>query len=470
LDPVPETPLGENDLENGESMERETPPVEVVLEDEERRKPAHRPVSQRWHYEPVSPVSTTMPSELSRSKRRSKPPQRLTSSRLGHVSSTASIHPGVLGLLANGKSSSCISTVSDEDEAELSASTNDGKSPSLFLGLLANEKSSSCVSKGSDEAELSASTNGESPSSFLGTFFPFSSLLEVLALDADKIGSMERGCGSTSEMTDGVMSLQESSEETGPPLSAVPVMMLANPRERFSVGDGSRTGRFTIRLTFPGHELPDQTMVVTTCMTVPTLRRRLADLMGQRHGVSIFVAPSWDLLDHGGFITELYLPGTDTPCPALAPGSLVRVHPWEPFHDDPNQGSSSVGDVSLMRGPKRSRESNYDSGSGSDSSSPPPERLFPLAPVEVSDEEGASSAEESKNPPTVTRRVLRHERAILMKAFKREQRFARRTHRKELRANFDEGTQVEQDRKNADFYPYVTEVEEEALRITSLML
>jgi hypothetical protein len=262
----------------------------------------------------------------------------------------------------------------------------------------------------------------------------------------------------------------------------VPLVLSAIPRERFSVGDGTRTGRFTIRLTFPGSEIPDQTLEVTTCMTVPTLQRCLADLMGNRHGVSMFVAPSWDQLDHDGFITALYIPGTATPCPALGPGSLVRVL------SDTVQGSSSdlgpgslVGgvlsntvqgsssarpslffdDANLMRGPKRSREDNDESGSGSDSASPPPARLFPQAPAQISDDEGASGEEDS-HPPTVTRRVFRQERAILMKAFKREQRFARRTHRKELRANFDEGIQAGQDRQDADFYPSVTEVEEEA--------
>jgi hypothetical protein len=47
-------------------------------------RPAHRPVHQRWYYAPVSsdPVNTHVPS-----KRQSKPPQRLTSSKLGQVAS-----------------------------------------------------------------------------------------------------------------------------------------------------------------------------------------------------------------------------------------------------------------------------------------------------------------------------------------------------------------------------------------------
>jgi hypothetical protein len=33
--------------------------------------------------------------------------------------------------------------------------------------------------------------------------------------------------------------------------------------------------------------------------------------------VSMFVAPSWDQLNHTGLIVARYLPGTATPCPGL---------------------------------------------------------------------------------------------------------------------------------------------------------
>ncbi len=85
--------------------------------------------------------------------------------------------------------------------------------------------------------------------------------------------------------------------------------MSMSPRDRFSLRAGQRTGRFTIQLTFPNGELLDQSLEVTTAMTVPTLQRCLADLLGNRGGVSMFVAPSWARLDHGGLIVASYLLG-----------------------------------------------------------------------------------------------------------------------------------------------------------------
>ena len=71
--------------------------------------------------------------------------------------------------------------------------------------------------------------------------------------------------------------------------------------------------------------------MVTTSMTVPTLARALAQLMQVSTPVSIYVAPVWAPLDHLGFIVDRVLPGTDTACPFLHPGSLVRV-----FRNDPD--------------------------------------------------------------------------------------------------------------------------------------
>ena len=86
---------------------------------------------------------------------------------------------------------------------------------------------------------------------------------------------------------------------------------------RYSIEDGRRTGRFVIQLTFPGGELPDQPFAVTSSMTVPTLQRALAELMGGQHGVLMFVGPSWAALNHGQLIVALFVPGTSIPCPAL---------------------------------------------------------------------------------------------------------------------------------------------------------
>jgi hypothetical protein len=296
-----------------------------------------------------------------------------------------------------------------------------------------------------------------------------SRILETCALCSDKPDAVE--LGGAFDLGNEAPAPGGSKTSTDPIAPWTPQVLSTSPRERFSVGDGTRTGRFVIRFTFPGSDLPDQTLEVTSSMTVPTLQRCLADLMGNRHGVSMFVAPSWDQLNHVGLITALYIPGTATPCPALAPGSLVKVLPWEPFHDESEpfldeslHGSSSVPPPSgghLMRGPKRPREKDRESDSDSESSSPPPLRLFPQAPDQIPDEDTGSSGDDAV-PPVVKRRVLRHKRAILMKAFKREQRFARRTYRKELRVSFDESIQAGQDRHDADYYPSATEVEEEA--------
>jgi hypothetical protein len=39
----------------------------------------------------------------------------------------------------------------------------------------------------------------------------------------------------------------------------------------------------------------------------------------------MYVAPMWEPLAHEGFIVDRVFPGTDTPCPYLEPGTIVRV-------------------------------------------------------------------------------------------------------------------------------------------------
>ena len=238
-----------------------------------------------------------------------------------------------------------------------------------------------------------------------------------------------------------------------------------------------------IELTFPGGELPDQPLEVTTAMTVPTLQRCLASLLGNRGGVSMFVAPSWTRLDHGGLIVASYLPGTATPCPSLGPGSLLRVTLWDPFPDAPDQGSSSVKrpkhDLESSRDPNDMARSFTDEGGrtvwttprslvfeAGDHSEPAPRgpskrRSFRPATL-IPDDEQSTSSGEPPLPPVVPRRVLRHERTLLLKAFKREQRFSRRVYRRELRVNFDEEVQAGREGQDADFYPSFGEVEQEA--------
>ena len=70
---------------------------------------SRRPVDQRWFYEPVfaDPVS-----EPILSKRQSKRPQRLTSSRLGRVSSESEVM-GLIGASSNASDSNCLLIGSD---------------------------------------------------------------------------------------------------------------------------------------------------------------------------------------------------------------------------------------------------------------------------------------------------------------------------------------------------------------------
>jgi hypothetical protein len=99
------------------------------------------------------------------------------------------------------------------------------------------------------------------------------------------------------------------------------------------------TGRFSINLLFPDRELPDQAFWVTTSMTVPTLKRSLADLLHVSTPLSLFVGPDWNLLDHDGFIVSPLLSDGVTPCPFLQPGSFLRVVSLLVFD---SSGSSTV--------------------------------------------------------------------------------------------------------------------------------
>jgi hypothetical protein len=104
------------------------------------------------------------------------------------------------------------------------------------------------------------------------------------------------------------------------------------------------TGRFAIRLVFPGGELETQLFMVTTAMTVPTLARALAAMMNVTTTVSMYVAPVWASLNHDGYIVDRFLPGTDTPCPYLEPGTIVRV--FRDPTDDPGSRLVSFPDFS----------------------------------------------------------------------------------------------------------------------------
>jgi hypothetical protein len=65
--------------------------------------------------------------------------------------------------------------------------------------------------------------------------------------------------------------------------------------------------------------------MVTTSMTVPVLAQSIARLLSVSSPLALFVSPLWTPLDHAGFIVSRFLPGTNTPCPYLQPGSILRV-------------------------------------------------------------------------------------------------------------------------------------------------
>jgi hypothetical protein len=212
---------------------------------------SRRPVGKRWFYEPVSSnhVAGDPPAET---KRKTKPPQRLTSSKLGQLSSRLQ-KPTIL-------------------------STTTFDFPANGEGRSRNSKAH----------VLGASTN-QSPG-----FVGICSLSSDLPGDAEPIGHPN------SAMTFGESDLQNGSEEVQSDFPN-PGMLQASPAALpggSSAGDGERSNRFVILLTFPGGDLPDQSLHVSSSMSVPTSGRFLAELMGSRHGVSMFVAPTWDQLNH----------------------------------------------------------------------------------------------------------------------------------------------------------------------------
>jgi hypothetical protein len=201
--------------------------------------PAHRPMHHRWYYTPVSsdPVLAHAPS-----KRQSKPPQRLTSSKLGQVVSRPLKPVGreleFLGHPANKKSISRFPSRTKKVlllvPAPVVIPANEGATHSIF-----------------DAGFVSAPVNR-----FPGSF-------EICALCSDKQEATESS-GTTGSETNEAESQQNDLGEadSGPSIPRVPLVLSAFPRHDFSGGNDHRTGRFVIQLTFPGGELPDQPLEV----------------------------------------------------------------------------------------------------------------------------------------------------------------------------------------------------------------
>jgi hypothetical protein len=192
-------------------------------------------------------------------------------------------------------------------------------------------------------------------------------------------------------------------------------------------------GRFSIQLIFPGGELPDQLFFVTSSMTVPVLRRASTELIGNDPVVQMLVGPLWAALDHCGLIVALFVPGTSTPCPALEPGSRLRVVV------DSTMGSSSVlssdGDGVILRAlsffdarslPRLAKRHRSESvGSKGDGKSAP-DLSFDGSPSTRSDDSGChfptlipdDEVEENKREEVAVVAVTRRERAMLMSTFR----------------------------------------------------
>jgi hypothetical protein len=84
--------------------------------------------------------------------------------------------------------------------------------------------------------------------------------------------------------------------------------------------------RLGIKLVFPGGERESQTYSVNKFLTVQAFKQRLGnDLVKTTHPISLFVSPYWRLLKHTGSVSDRSIPGTNTPCPFLEQGSIVRV-------------------------------------------------------------------------------------------------------------------------------------------------
>jgi hypothetical protein len=259
---------------------------------------SRRKVDQRWFYEPVFSEPVTEPVLA---KRQSKRPQRLTSSRLGRVSSEVEIM-GLIGASSNVSYPECPLIGSEDLMVNNDFAT---VSSASVISVLATAASS--IPGDGDDLTSSGTEPHQSSSE-------------------EPAQSMDAPDSSTNPSGDGLMN------SSGSQLPLIP--------RRFSVGDGERTGRFMIRLTFPGGELPDQPLQVTTNMSVRTLRRCLANMMAGQNasrGLQMFVAPSWSELDHEGLIVDMFVPGTATPCPSLGPWSLLRVMVTGIY-----QGSSSI--------------------------------------------------------------------------------------------------------------------------------
>ncbi len=206
---------------------------------------------------------------------------------------------------------------------------------------------------------------------------------------------------------------------------------------------------FLIRLTFPEGHLCDQNYLVDGGMTVRLLERRLAWLLQTRLSVFMFVHPRWEQLDHAGFITDRLFPGTNTECPYLENGSLLRVlttlpvevedwgAPKSPLLVDDlttaNATPSGDDDMRPQKKPKRKTVTpdhySLDSNQSSCIENPLTNLSFLSSPYS----ESKSPVVSADNEVLVSFR----EREVLRKLFQNEYQRERRAYRAQMKLDFE---------------------------------
>jgi hypothetical protein len=101
------------------------------------------------------------------------------------------------------------------------------------------------------------------------------------------------------------------------------------------------SSRLKVTLTFPDREMPDQRYTMPRSLLVTELKRKLAGLLQTQLPILLFVGPTWVPLDHSGCVTDRAFLGTDSPCPFLEDGSVIRVETGENW--------TSVGEDVILR-------------------------------------------------------------------------------------------------------------------------
>ncbi len=172
---------------------------------------------------------------------------------------------------------------------------------------------------------------------------PGSALPGVL-LDGSTVAgeTLDMAVGGTGDLSSSVGPRETPGSGAGAPgFPSHPVLPGPPPRERV---------RLSIRLTFPGGEREDQGYSVHRDLPVRLFQSAMASLIRTDGAVSLYVGPTWHILDHCGTVSDQVFPGTISPCPFLQQGSVVRVvqggFPARVPRDDPGSFKEKSEEVS----------------------------------------------------------------------------------------------------------------------------